>query len=195
MRYVLLVILVLLIYIVFKRQKVYASGKVIAGQGSVKVAVVAKENRPIFLISLAVCYAAKIRWVILSEPEITQKIFQNILNEAMDNWPSIPKVEMMASIYNSNSQFKVNLHLSSRRVWFVTNKLPLNIHSADIVTSYFFLLREIVRLLNDKESQLLKKALHIFLDNSSAYDSSLSELRNLNVKANDVLKRLEIENA
>lgn len=192
MKYVLLVILVFLIYIFFKRQKVCASGKVIAGHGSVKVAVVTKDNRSIFLISLAVCYAAKIRWVILSEPEITQKIFQNVLKEAIDNWPSIPKVEMMASIYNATSQFKVNLHLSNRQGWFVTNKLPLKVHSADIVTSYFFLLREIVRLLDDKESGMLKKALHTFLDKSLAHDSSLSGLRDLNAKVNDILKRLEI---
>jgi len=178
--------------------------KVIASQGFVKVEVSGDDQQPENIRALLLCYAAKIRWLIVSEPSVLLTVFRNIFNQTFAKWPNIPAVDMLASLNKNPSIFVVNLNLGrisysdpNRIGYSIENILPDTCQSNDIVTHYFFLLKELLARLDDKNVEVCKTALYTFTHkwilNDANLPDSVESLVALNGEANRILDDSRIQ--
>lgn len=185
-----IIALAIIVFLIFKKQPACATAKVIAGRGRVDVEITSNEKNPEILFALGLCYAAKIRWLILSEPPILQTIYKNVFNSTLEKWPTIPDVEMLSSLNDTPSRFVINLHFGKSNGYYITNTLPHQCPSNDIVTHYFFLLREIIGKLGANHSEMFKTALYTFATKRVFNDASVPGLIELNKDANTILKSI-----
>ena len=183
------IVLAAILFFIFKRQPACATVKVIAGHGRVNVEIANNEQNPEILFALGLCYAAKIRWLILSEPPILQTIYKNVFNSTLEKWPTIPDVEMLSSLDHTPSRFVINLYFGKSTGYYITNTLP-RCPSNDLVTHYFFLLREIIGKLDANHSEMFKIALYTFATKRVFNDASVPGLIELNTDANNILKSI-----
>jgi hypothetical protein len=186
--------LVIYISLVYRGKKQYAAkGIVKAGEGKIESKIMLNNNNKKPLLAMALCYLAKIKWLILTEPNWTDRTFTNIFNNTLNDWPAIPYVEMLSSVRDDPSVYQVTVYYSRRKGWYVNNTIPLKGHySGDLVTSYFILLKAILSELNDNEKMLLRNLLNKFKDDIlgiSIKDKSHSGLENILKKANILLEQ------
>jgi len=179
--------LMLLAFFAIRKPPPLATGRVEAGAGKVLASVDGVLDRGT-AVPMALCYAAKIRWLTLSEGEQTQDVLKNLFGLTVRNWPEIPYVEMLASLSQTPSVYSVQVRYDPRGSgWFVTNNLPRLGNKGDLVTHYFFLLREIARALSAPDRDRLGQALRSFTDVLFVPESEadgLAGLRFLNREAN-----------
>ena len=174
------ILIVLLAFLLIRRPTALATGRVVAGSGIVEASLVGATDCSI-AIALSLCYAAKIRWLTLSEDQIVQTILHKVYERTLEDWPEIPQVEMIASLSEIPSVYSVELlHDPKGAGWFVSNNIPSLIrHRGDIVTHYFFLLKEIGRKLSEIEMEYLGEALRSFSDVMFAPESEVTGLKGL----------------
>ncbi|MBU0480209.1 MAG: hypothetical protein KKG47_03790 [Proteobacteria bacterium] len=176
----------------------YAVGIIRAGEGKVNTQIILKQGDKTPLLAMALCYLAKIRWLIITEPVWSEKTFSNILNITVNNWPVVPNVEMLSSTKKDISEYKVTVFYSARKGWYVDNVIPTcGYYPGDLVTNYYFILKNILSELNEDEKILLGSMLSRFRDDIlsvSDIDKSHRGLQRLLNKANLVLKNQVIAN-
>lgn len=192
--YVIISIIILIIsvylFIVYRAsRKVVATGIIFSGNGKVESKIIYNKDDKKSLYAMALCYAAKIKWVILSEQKWVDKTFTNIFTETLKNWPQIPYVEMLSSLEKEPAVFRIKLYYI--RNWSVNNSLPVKLYAGDLATNYFFLLREIVKELNDDEKKILGSLLQETKnDILELQDESYSALIKLTKKINELLVKI-----
>lgn len=143
-------------------------------------------------LAMALCYAAKIRWLTLSEEELVKEIFSNVFKITIDGWPNLPEVDMVASLSKTRTIYSVDLRCDPKGAgWFVTNTIPRILSNrADLVTNYFFLLNKICQVMPEEAWESFGYALRSFysaLFGKNSEQSSLGGLRNLNQAANQLI--------
>jgi hypothetical protein len=201
MQYLIAIALLFLIgyfTIVYIGNKQYAAkGYVKAGEGKIESEIILKYSNNIPLLAMALCYLAKIKWLLLSEPAGTEKTFTTVFNNTLNSWPDIPYVEMLASIRKNISTYQVTVYYSRRKGWYVINKIPFKgYYSGDLVTSYFILLKTILTKLNANEKSQLGDMLNKLkkeLLEISGKDRSHDGLSKILTKANNILSQENIE--
>lgn len=193
---IIIVVIILAIYIllVYRGQRQFeARGIVKAGEGQIESKILLHGGNKKALLAMALCYLAKIKWLILTEPDWTEKTFKNIFNNTLNDWPAIPYVEMLSSIRGAPSIYQVTAYYSRRMGWYVNNTIPLKgYYPGDLVTNYFILLKSILSELNDSEKQVLGNLLNDFKGDIleiSIKDKSHSGLANILKKANRLLEQ------
>lgn len=173
-----------------------AMGIVRAGNGKVESKIILNNNDKKPLLAMALCYLAKIKWLILTEPNLAERTFTNIFNNTLNDWPAIPYVEMLSSVRDDPSVYQVTVYYSRRKGWYVNNTIPLKgYYSGDLVTNYFILLKAILSELNDNEKKLLGNLFNNFKDDIlgiSIKDKSNRGLENILKKANRLLEQDKI---
>jgi hypothetical protein len=192
-----LMFLVIYFAIVYIGNKQYAAkGYVRAGEGKIESEIVLKYNN-IPLLAMALCYLAKVKWLLLSEPAGTEKTFITIFNNTLNSWPDIPYLEMLASIRKDISTYQVTVYYSRRKGWYVNNNFPFKgYYAGDLVTNYFILLKNILAKLDANEKNQLGNMLNKFkneLLEISRKDQSHGGLSNILTKANNILVQENIE--
>lgn len=181
-------LLVIVLCYAFRKRQPCAFAKVVSGKGRVYAEVSWSQQAPEILSAMTLCYAAKIKWLIMSEPELSKELYMNILNSTLSKWPTVPDVEMLSSLRGAEIEFVVNLYKRGNGQYFVTNTIPSSIHSCDLVAHYFILLREIVSKLSKTDSESLRMALFSFVNKKIPEDSSVSGLIGLTDVANEVFQ-------
>ena len=175
-------------------EKYEAMGIVRAGNGKVESKIVLNSNDKKPLLAMALCYAAKVKWLILTEPTFTERTFTNVFNNTLNEWPNVPYVEMLSSVRNETSIYQITVYYNISKGWYVNNTIPLKgYYSGDIVTNYFILQKAIMSELNDKEKALLGNLLNNFKDDLlgiSTEDKSHSGFEKISKKANELLQNL-----
>lgn len=173
-------------------RKVEAIGIVKAGKGKIESTIICNQNNKKPLLAMALCYAAKIKWLILTEPNWTERTFINIFENTLNSWPEIPYVEMLSSTWDFHSIYKIKVY--SIGGWHVSNTIPKKrYYSGDLVTNYFVLLKAILNELNNNEKALLGNLFNEFKDGIlgiSLKDRSINALRIVNKKANELLNKI-----
>jgi hypothetical protein len=145
------------------------------------------------VFALLLCYAAKTKWVLLSEPELPQEVFQNVFRLTLKDWPKQPYVEMISSLREEPTVFRVELLHSDSQGYFITNDIPSSAPKGDLATQYFFLLRDCVenRQFEEEEIKSLGGYLDLFtgdvLFSEAGRDASLGGLRRLIRSVNELL--------
>lgn len=187
------------LFIVLKGNKQFAAiGIVKAGEGKVETQIILNQKDKIPLLAMALCYLTKIRWLIITEPTGAEKTFSYLFNNTLNNWPDVPYVEMLSSIRKNISEYKVTVFYSGRNGWYVNNVIPKHgYYSGDLVTNYYFLLKNIISELSEDEKILLGNMLTRFKDDLlsvSSNDKSHSGLQKLLKKANLILYKPVIVN-
>lgn len=177
----------------FRKPKPVASAIVTVGHNRVKVDLSGEQTGQ-SLSALSLCYAAKLRWLMLSEEDLVITIFQNVYCKIIETWPEIPYVEMIASLGDKESKYIVDVrHDPKGAGWFVTNQMPSLIrHRGDIATHYFFMLNQISKTLNYHDCSSLGEQLQRFagvLFPDIAIKKGMSGLSSLNRSANAILNR------
>lgn len=198
MQYIIIIALIILaIYIslVYRGQRQYeAMGIVKAGEGKIESKIMLHGNNKKPLLAMALCYLAKLKWLILTEPNWTETTFTTVFKNTLNNWPDIPYVEMLSSVRDDPSVYQVKVYYSRRKGWYVNNTIPLKgYYSGDLVTNYFILLKAILSKLNDDEKVLLGNLLNNFKDDIlgiSVKDKSHSGLEKILNKANRLLQNI-----
>lgn len=191
-------ILVAYLALVVKWSRRFAAvGIVQAGEGKVSTQIILKKDDRRALFAMALCYLAKIRWLILTEAIESEKIFTYLFNNMVDNWPELPYVGMFSSVKSNTSEYKVAVY-KDENGWHVNNTLPDNdYYSGDLMTNYYFLLKNIQEGLSEDEKKLLGGMLARFKEDIfsiSSKDKSQSGLQKLLAKANFILKQPIIAN-
>lgn len=74
---------------------------------------------------MALLYAAKINWLILSEPSTTKEIFTNIFENTLNEWPKVPNVNMRSATNSDVSVWLVTLSICYVNVMIPFMGLPL----------------------------------------------------------------------
>lgn len=181
-------IIALYLLIVFlSSHKIIASAVITSGHGKVETKLKFDKNNKRDLFALALCYAIKIKWVILSEQDCVNKTFNNLINETNKDWPIVPYVEMLSSIKKESTIYKINLYNSGKR-YSLNNYFPKVTFAGDLATNYFFLLKEIVKELNDDEKETLQRLfLSLKDDILNLNDKSVFALQRHINKINDTL--------
>lgn len=187
-------LLVVVLWLVFHKRPACASAKVVSGNGKTRVMVSVDSLGSESLMAMALCYAAKIRWLIVSEPEMSNAIYSNVLNSTLNNWPNVPDVDMRSSLNDTDSEFVVNLYRRGGGQYYVVNTMPSSVYCNDLVTHYFFLLREILGKLNKSDSEILRDAFSLFASKKIPKDPSVGGLLKLNATANDIFQAIVMKN-
>jgi hypothetical protein len=201
MPYIIIIIAIILVgylALVVKGNRQFAAiGIVQAGEGKVNTQIILKKDDKSPLLAMALCYLAKIRWLIITEPIGSEKTFTYLFNNTVDNWPEVPYVEMLSSIRKNISEYKVTVY-SGRNGWYVNNTIPNHgYYPGDLVTNYYFLLKNIQSELNEDEKILLGSMLARFkkdILSISTKDKSHNGLQELLIKANLILKKSIVAN-
>ena len=100
MIYVIIIAVIIILYLLlvyFGAQKVSAVGIVTAGNGNIDVKLIYEKNNKKPLYAMALCYAVKVKWLLLSEPDWVEQIFDNVFDEILNVWPKIPHTEIIFS--------------------------------------------------------------------------------------------------
>jgi hypothetical protein len=149
----LLVFACYLFFVFIASKRVVATGIVIAGNRNVtsKIEYNQMDKKPLYIMAL--CYAAKVKWLTLSEQNWVGDSFANVFNKTIQNWPEIPYVEMLSYLEKTPSVFQIKVYHAKK--WSINNSLPKKLYSGDIATHYFFLLKAIVEKLNPDEKIIL----------------------------------------
>lgn len=145
------------------------------------------------MLALLLCYAAKTKWLLLSEPVQVQEIFQNVFRLSLEDWPKQRYVQMMCCLQPEASVFRVELFHSGSQGYLVTNDIPPSTSPNDLATQYFFLLRFCVekRGFTEEEIRSLGGYLELFttdvLFTEAGRDASRRGLGRLFHSVNDLL--------
>lgn len=185
------VIAMYLLLVYLGSQKVVASGIVTAGNGKFETKILYEKSNKKPLLAMALLYAAKINWLILSEPSMTKEIFTNIFENTLNEWPKVPNVDMRSATNSDVSVYKVKIyHIKN---WSIDNVIPKKSYSMDLATNYFVLLNSIVNELNDEERAILREMLEKHKDDildMSRQDSSVSVLMATQKKISETLNNM-----
>ena len=155
--------------------------------GNVAVEITPDDVKPEDLINLALCYAAKVRWLTLTAPHSAKQVFETVYRNTIKAWPEIPYVEMIASLKQEQTVYSITLYCDEKIGPFIQNKLPRELTN-DLATQFFFLLADIVGRLEPEFVEKMGISLerlqpHLF----ASEDKSLKGLRVLSHKAVEAL--------
>lgn len=184
-----LLALIIAIYVTtvqFGSKKIVATGYVISGNKKVETKIDFSEEDKKQLYAMALLYASKIKWLILTDPPLSLKIFRNVFNNTLNEWPEVPMVEMISSLDEGERIYKVELSKIKNR-WSIITHLPKNGYAGDLVTNYFFLLKAIVNELTKDEKEKLgdmfknySEQCKLMSSQSKSYFALLSEQKIIN---------------
>lgn len=179
-----------------RKPKPVCGAVVVAGRGDVRTDLTG-ETLLEPLSALTLCYAAKLRWLMLSEEPLVAEVFENVYRKTLESWPEVPYVEMVASLGPRESKYKIDVRHDPKGVgWFATDSLPLVMRSRnDLATHFYFMLREVAAALSDRDLQVLghkfeSYGTHLFGAESIA--EGMSGLSQLNRGANAVLNEEDL---
>lgn len=191
MLYLILIILVGWLFLVFKAsKKVVARAIIESGNGEVQCKVDSSDNDVKPLYAMALCYAVKVKWLMLSEQQFVSETFNNVFEKTIKSWPVIPNVEMLSSLGKKAVFFKIDVY-NIKGSWSCNNTLPNQLYAGDLATNYFFLLKAIVEKMNAEEKNILGKLLLNFQDDIlNISDNSVLALRKYDKKISDLLSKI-----
>ena len=135
-------------------KKIVATAYIISGNNKVETKIDFDEDNKKQLYALALLYAAKIKWLTLTDSPLSLKIFRNVFNNTLSEWPEVPGVEMISSLKEDDKIYKIELS-KIHNYWSINNELPKNGYAGDLVTNYFFLLKKIVSELDNNQKMIL----------------------------------------
>lgn len=177
------------LYITMKQYKssIIAIGYVISNQDGITTKINYDKNDKKQLYALVLLHATKVKWLSLTEHDLSLKIFRNVLDKTINDWPQIPIVEMTPfSQSGFEIIYKINL-LKSKLHYTTILELPKRGYASDMVTHYFVLLKAIANELNNEEKNrlgdLLKKYINECKTMSTqkrSYFALLSDERKIN---------------
>lgn len=178
--------------IVFKASKTdVAEGFITAKDGTVNVEITYNKKDKMSLYAMALLYLFRIKWLLLTEPNFLNSLFQNLLEEILKNWPEIPDVDIKPVDKNSTLSFRVRISRIGdyySEIVFI----PFKVYAVDVVASSVILLRKIIDELDYNEKDLLKKLLSQIKDDIlNLNDSSFSATRKYQREVSDILKKIE----
>ena len=152
------------------------------------------------LLHLVLCYASKVRWLVLSEPAAIQEVFRQLCREAADSWdkPGTDLIDRMpsgatcrnertdAKAASGGEDYKIALFRTDytnleNRCW-VTNSLPRASLAVNPPWSVVVLLNAVFVLLNGGDREWLRRSWATWCAEALAagsVDSSASGLKTL----------------
>lgn len=195
MQYVFIILGILLVVylalVFYGSQKVSAIGTVTAGAGRVDCKLEYDTSKKKSLYAMALCYAVKVKWLLQTEPDDAENTFVNVFKRTVKEWPEVPYVEMLSSIRNGESVFKVKVYSGKR--WYVNNMFPAQYYGGDLATHYFILLKEIAGQLSVAEKEvlgnLLKKSENQIV---TLQDRSMDALHEANKVVDSFLSQVDL---
>lgn len=120
------------------------------------------------LIKLLLCYGAKIRWVLNTEPPEIAEAFEDFCRDALTDWAATDVNNLIADMSSATAflkavdgapstvpageQFTVHLHVS-RVGAYVTNYLPTPGLAANVVWNYVLLLEAVRSRLSQQQRE------------------------------------------
>jgi hypothetical protein len=149
---------------------------------------------------LALCYASKIRWLLLNEPELMGEIFQELCTEAIDFWsaPGSDLIDRMPSARRLRgdessphavaggerfvvSLYRTDYHNLRNKAWVITT-IPRPSLAANLPWSFLLVLNSVFVLLQPSERETLGRAIaewYGWAFGQSRLKKSLSSLNSL----------------
>lgn len=146
------------------------------------------------LVMLVLSYAAKVRWLLNTEPDEVRDLFKVMMVELLEGWedgsgevllnkmPMVNKISVDLQGFNftvpGGEEFTVYLGQKETKFFYVMNYLPQPGQSVNLVWQYGMLVSEIHRRLNDREKKIALCALKVLKDvfESEAADGESTEL-------------------
>lgn len=199
MFFILLVVIIgVLILIFYASRNVVAESVVRFTDQGVEINLIYDKSNKKSLYALALFLLIRTKWIILAEPYWLNEIFTEAFTEVLEKWPDIPFDKSRYSLQNilfkkeeiKEEIFKTRVILT-KDYWSLEYRLSRKGYAADLVISYFLLLKEILKHLNNNEKEILKNLLvQIRNDVLQLNDASFSSLHKHEKKINKLLRNL-----
>ncbi len=151
------------------------------------------------LCLLVLCYAAKIRWVILSEPVVVQELFDELCGEAIDSWSEsggdlidrMPSARGLRAAQDlpravpGGERFQIDLfrtqYTSLQNHAYVVNTLPMPGLAPNLPWSWLLIANHVASRLHSHDSERLREALASWCDSvhGESGEQSVASLKRL----------------
>jgi hypothetical protein len=153
---------------VLRRKPVVTATIAIRPSGESSVTFEPSDPAPDSLIRLLLCYGAKIRWVLNTEPPESAEAFEDFCRDALTDWAVVDVNNLIADMSSAaaflnaidgapstvpaGEQFTVHLHVS-RNGAYVTNCFPTPGLAGNAVWNYVLLLEEVRSRLSQQQRE------------------------------------------
>lgn len=161
------------------------------------------------VIRLSICYLVKLRWLLEREPPVLTDVFELLLDEALQVWPTATPTSLLDSVPNlqelnvatapgewavpGGETFTIRLVAPEQFEWFyfVRNDLPMPGLAANLPWHVFLLLNSVHAILDKAERTILQTTLRRLSVETfnGPLDESINGLVNLYLKANRILQQ------